>query len=76
MEKEKTMTPEEFYAERREAAKRIDPETAEIYWNWTSVLDPYRVYPPFEEDNVGRVWFAHTPEEGSVSFYDLPEGNV
>ena len=30
-------------------------------------------YPPFEEDNIGRLYFAKSPDSDIwVSFYDLP----
>jgi hypothetical protein len=70
--KQMTIDPTEFYAERLEAGKRIDPDKAEIYFTWVRMTDPYGVYPPFEGDCIGRCWFAYTPEEGSVSFRDLP----
>jgi hypothetical protein len=67
------MSPEMFYAERKEAGLLIDPETADYYFCYGSIMDPYGVYPRFAEDCAGRIWFAHTPETGAVSFYDLPE---
>jgi hypothetical protein len=73
MQNEKTVTPEEFYAERKEAGKLVDPEIAVSYRITGSILDPYGVYPPFEEDNIGKLMFAYTPQTGSVCYYDLPK---
>ena len=74
-------TPPDTYrlaepAERAAAAERIDPATAEVWFMYGSVLDPYG-YPEEEadwlEDNVARCWFAADPVERiAVSFYDLP----
>ena len=62
-----------WLAARKEAALRLDPETAEYFWVYGYVLDPYGVEPQ-EEDNLGRVYFARSPTDGiAVCFYDLPE---
>jgi hypothetical protein len=36
---------EEWLAIRKEAGLKIDPETAEVDWNYGLTLDPYGVYP-------------------------------
>jgi hypothetical protein len=38
------MTIEEFLAIRKEAGLKIDPETAEVDWNYAEVLDPYGIH--------------------------------
>jgi hypothetical protein len=83
--KETTMTRESeltrverktWLAIRKEAALRIDPETAEVEWTYAQTLDPYGVDPglPEELQQVGREYFARF--RGSdvwVWFGDLPE---
>ena len=67
---------EDFLAVRKEAAKHIDPETAEVSWSYGQIMDPYGVDPdlPDELRCVGRVYFARSPKsELSVCFDDLPE---
>ena len=67
---------EDWLAIRKEEALLIDPETAEVFWNWGQVLDPYGVWAnmPDECDCVGRSYFARRPgSEIWVSFDDLPE---
>ena len=59
-----------------EAARKIDPETAEVHWTYGSVLDPYGIYNlgPDDEDNVGRNYWARAPgSDVWVLFGDLPE---
>jgi hypothetical protein len=73
------LTREEWLAIRKEAGLRIDPATAEIYWCWGQVMDPYGVGANLPEEcwQVGRVWFARSPGGGVwVSFHDLPEATV
>jgi hypothetical protein len=65
-----------FYSERREAGLKIDPATAEIFWHWAQILDPYGIDPDMPKENscIGRVYFARSPEsEGWVEFGDLPD---
>jgi hypothetical protein len=70
-------TPAEVGAwtrERKEAGTRIDPNTAEIWWLYTRILDPYDdgIDPP--EDAVGQTWFAMDPVERiPVYVGDLPD---
>jgi hypothetical protein len=67
------MTLEEWLALRKEAGLQIDPETAEVTWDWGPIGDPYEIYPPDREDNIGRRYFARSPGSDIwVSFYDLP----
>jgi len=68
---------EAFLAIRKEAGLKIDPKTAEAFWVYGSVIDPYGIYPPFEEDNIGRNCFARAPESDVwVWSGDLPEATA
>jgi hypothetical protein len=67
---------EEWLAIRKEAGLKIDPETAEVWWNWGQIMDPYGIHPnlPHELDQIGRLYFARSPgSDICVSFYDLPD---
>ena len=65
---------EQYLAVRKEAALKIDPETAEVFWEHGQVLDPYGLYDlTDEEDNIGRNYFARSPGSVWVSFHDLPD---
>lgn len=62
-------------ASRKEAALKIDPETAEVDWWYAQTLDPYglRRDLPAENQQVGREYFARGPKSDIwVSFQDLP----
>jgi hypothetical protein len=65
-----------WLAARKEEAVRIDPATAKVSWIYGHISDPYGVLGPVEENNIGRVYFARSPEPDSilVCFYDLPAG--
>ena len=70
------MTPQEYYAERHEAEKRLNPETViSVFVRHGHVVDPYGVYGDLspEEKCVGLQYFASSPDEGVISFYDLPD---
>ena len=73
------MTAEEienWLAIRKEAGLQIDPETAEVDWDYALALDPYYVgYEiPEEYQQVGREYFARSPgSDVWVWFGDLPE---
>lgn len=74
-----TKTKEEFLADRKAAAQRIDVETCEIMWEYIQILDPYGVEPdlPDEKLQVGRGYFVRSFEsDGWVSVYDLPRGRA
>ena len=67
---------EEFLAIRKEAGLKIDPETAEVTWEYAQTLDPYGIYPDLPEEcqQVGREYFARSPGTDIwVQFGDLPE---
>jgi hypothetical protein len=58
------------------AGRQIDPETAEVCWEYAQTFDPYGVYPdlPDEYQQVGRAYFARSPGSDIwVDFGDLPE---
>ena len=66
----------DFLAAREQAAKHIDPDTAEVYWEYGQVMDPYGIDAelPDELQGVERIYFARSPEsEIWVCFDDLPE---
>jgi hypothetical protein len=70
------MAVEQWLAIRKEAGLRIDPETAEVYWEYGHTLDPYGVDPdlPAEYRQIGRLNFARAPDSDIwVCFYDLPD---
>jgi hypothetical protein len=70
------MGVEQWLAIRKEAGLQIDPETAEVYWDYGHPFDPYAVDPdlPQECQQVGRVYFACSPDSDIwVCFDDLPE---
>jgi hypothetical protein len=59
---------------RTEAGKRINPETAEVWFEYANDFDPYREDPEIEQVSVGRVFFAADPEERiAVEWSELPE---
>ena len=64
---------------RKEAGLKIDPETAEVMWDYGQTLDPYGVDPDLPEEcrQIGRNYFARSPgSEIWVSFYDLPDATL
>jgi hypothetical protein len=70
------MTNEQWLAIRKEAGLKIDPETAEVDWNYAHTLDPYGIDPDLPEEyrQVGREYFARSPgSDVWVSFQDLPD---
>jgi len=72
------MTVEQWLAIRKAAALQVDPETAEVMWQWASTLDPYGVCPESDEyKQIGREYFARPAgSDVWVSFDDLPEATV
>ncbi len=56
---------EKYRGEIREAARRMDPRTAVLTWDFGQVLDPYgiREVEP-EEYCVGRNYFLFDPDDG------------
>jgi hypothetical protein len=69
---------EQWLAIRKEAALKIDPETAEVFWDYGMDLDPYDVCDewelPEEFHQIGRRHFARAPgSDVWVHFSDLPE---
>ena len=73
------MTVEQWLAIRKEAARQIDPETAEVTWRYGQTFDPYGVIPdmPEEWEQIGRGYFARSPgSDVWVSFLDLPQATA
>jgi len=64
-----------WLAERKEAAKRIDPDNVEVECWRVFVTDPYCVRPHPITDLTHNQCFARTPggDDGWVWFEDLPE---
>jgi hypothetical protein len=67
---------EQWLAIRKKAARRIDPETAEVIWCYTWIFDPYGIDPEYPKElmQAEKHHFARSP--GSyvwVWFGDLPE---
>jgi hypothetical protein len=70
------LTLNKWLAIRKEAGKKIDPQTAEVTWGYRQTLDPYGVDPNLPEEchQIGRSYFVRSPDSDIwVSFYDLPE---
>jgi len=70
----------QILAECKEAGARLDPATAEVYWKFAEVLDPYGLLgddlDPGERC-AGRQYFARGPGSDLwISFYDLPKKTV
>jgi hypothetical protein len=65
---------EQWLAVRKNAGLKIDPETAEVFWDYGQVLDPHRLYDLTDEEKcLGRNYFARSPESDVwISFHDLP----
>lgn len=66
---------EKWLALRKEAGRKIDPETAEVLWDYGVIGDPYGTDPELQEEcyNVGREYFARSPGSDIwVWFGDLP----
>jgi hypothetical protein len=62
-------------ADRAAAGARIDPATAQVWFQYVQILDPYGELDLEPECHcIGRVFFAADPVERiAVSFYELPE---
>jgi len=64
-----------WLAIRKEAGRKIDPDTAEVDWDYAFDEDPYGMYSelPEEARQVGRHYFARSPGSDIwVEFGDLP----
>jgi hypothetical protein len=75
---EKKLRWEQFRAARKEAGLKIDPETAEVDWNFGYVADPYGIGTeddiPEELRAIDRLRFARSPgSDVWVYFGDLPD---
>jgi hypothetical protein len=61
---------------RQAVGLHIDPETAEVEWNYAQTLDPYGDDPNLPEEHweVGREYFTRSPgSDVWICFGDLPE---
>jgi hypothetical protein len=68
------LTAEQWFAIRKEAGLKIDPETAEVCWTYGNTFDPYGVYPDLEDEQIGREYFALIPgSDVWVLLRDLPK---
>jgi hypothetical protein len=60
----------------KEAALEIDPETAEVIWDYAEEMDPYRIYPDLPEEFRGGVirtlYFRSPWSDVCVWMGDLP----
>jgi len=66
---------EEWLAIRKKAGRKINPETADIKWEYGNALDPYGIRPEFWGPYHQFQWnyFARSPRSDIwVFFYDLP----
>ena len=56
--------PKQFRVEWKQAGLKINPATAEIYWEWGCGLDAYGINPDLAEEArcIGREYFARAPE--------------
>ena len=71
-----TQNVERWLAIRKKVGLEIDPQTAEVYWDYGQIFDPYGVDQdlPEEYQVIGRVYFARSPDSDIwVCFYDLPD---
>jgi hypothetical protein len=67
-----TEEQERWLAVRREAAAKLDPETAEVTFNWGDICDPYELRAEDKDACCGRNYYARSPGGVWVSFDDLP----
>jgi hypothetical protein len=66
---------QKWLEDRKIDALAIDPDTAEVMWDYRYVLDPYCVYSDLspEEKQIGRSYFARRPgSDVWIWFGDLP----
>jgi hypothetical protein len=69
------ITDKEWLAIRKKAGRKIDPETAEVMWDYRDCEDPYELGLEIPEKYrcVGREYFARSPGSDIwVWFGDLP----
>ena len=59
----------------RAAGQKIDPDTAQVHWEWGETFDPYRLGGlPDELHQIERLYFARAPGTDLwIEFGDLPE---
>jgi hypothetical protein len=68
---------EQWLQSREELGKLIEPATAEAFWEYGQMLDPYGVVrlPP-RADYVGRLYFYRNPGSEWVWEGDIPEATL
>jgi hypothetical protein len=70
-------TVDRWLASRKEAALKIDPETADVYCEVTQIFDPYAVLrdlDPQDYYELRKMYFARAPgSDVWVLFSDLPK---
>jgi hypothetical protein len=65
---------EEWLEVRKQAGLAIDPQAADVMWEYGDIGDPYGVDPDSRADCVGRNYFARAVgSDVWVEFGDLPE---
>ena len=77
--KEDQISVEEWLAIRKEAGIAIDPQTAEVMWEYGYTIDPYGVYADLsdEGEQIGREYFARAPGSNLwVHYGDLPDATL
>jgi hypothetical protein len=60
----------------RSRVSKVDPATAEVYWTFAQIIDPYGIDPDLPEEYlcVGQVYFVRSPESDIwVWFGDLSD---
>ena len=64
--------------ERERLGRELDPAEANVFFDYAQTLDPYGDDPdlPEELQQIGREYFAVTPDGIAVSFHDLPAKTV
>jgi hypothetical protein len=68
----------DWLASRKEIGRQINPDAAEVTWQFEHVLDPYRICKdlPDQLQLAGREYFARSLDsEDLVSFDDLPKSS-
>jgi hypothetical protein len=65
---------QQWLAIRKEAGLKIDPETAEVFWTWGQIVDPYGLGDLTDEERcIGRNYFARSPGSEMWVSFDEPD---
>jgi|SRR5215471_1010858 len=79
------MTVQQWRAIRKEAGLKLNPEIAEVVWEFVDMTDPYGVraadlpegVDPDPPECIGRVYFARAPGSDMwIGFFDLPDSTI